>query len=666
MSANSTGSKPEKSSGLPIRWTLLFQVLAGAIVGLICFGILHAGVRMPGQLWLLSVAGHGESGGPGIRFPVGVAGPLLLTSAVFAALACPERLRGFGLSAVILIGFSLAFGELWRSGASTNELVSALLPISDARDYVFEADRIIDSHNLSPWGSRRPLASAFLASIFWIAGNNLRLAVTLLGLVSAASISFLLLQIRRQFGALGGAVSFLVLFFFYRRFLGSTLSETCGLACGALGLALLLDAFDRQKTFIMGLGLICLSTGLNARPGASLILPCLLLATIWRWRSNVGRAIRIAAGAACCIVFTSAANLGVFKAVGSEQGMLFSNLVYSVYGTIHGGDWTLAYKEHPEIFILPEGYSSHPERFVVPERKQSLEVLKIVEADVRNHPSVIWKGAIRAWAAFLMNRGGPFVYIPNWIVEKLMMFLGAAGLAAAVMQARSRSYSSVLVCGAAGIALSLPFAPPWDSDSMRAYAATIPFFAAFCACGTSAIYLAIRRPPRAYLSSSQVEQPFRGAPSRFAVPAAFALMFLIYLLPFYIRFLTTNRAPMVLRRMDESADLTFTPRPGNMVRIISGTTAPTFLPNVRRDEFLARLGEYASTYRGEAAYLRQLALHDPVLICPEDANLAFVVARASEALPGRPIRIQGRVYTLDDYCAFFVEDGLPGPVDGAR
>jgi hypothetical protein len=457
-----------------------------------------------------------------------------------------------------------------------------------------------------------------------------------------------------------------VLFFFYRRYLGSTLSETCGLASGALGLALILDAFDRQRPFILGLGMICLGTGLNARPGASLILPCLLLAMIWRWRSDLGRAVRISAGAACCIAITSAANLGVFKALGSEQGMLFSNLVYSIYGTINGGDWTLAYKDYPEIFKLPEGYARNPEQFIVPERRQSLEVLKIVELEVRNHPSLVWKGALRAWAAFLMNRGGPFVYIPNWIIEKLMMMLGAIGLVAAIVQARTCSYSSVLVCGAVGIALSLPFAPPWDSDSMRAYAATIPFFAAFCACGASAICLAISRPHRPHLASSPVQEPVHEEPAGPAIPAAFALLFLIYLLPVGIRFLTTNRAPMLLRRSDEHAELIFTSKPGNMVRIVAGNIAPTLVPNVRQADFLAGLGEYASTYRGEAEYLRQIAPYDPVLICPEDANLGFIVARPMGGLPGRPVRIHGKVYTLEDYCAFFVEDGLPAPVDGAR
>ena len=128
-----------------------------------------------------------------------------------------------------------------------------------------------------------------------------------------------------------------------------------------------------------------------------------------------------------------------------------------------------------------------------------------------------------------MNRGGPFVYIPNWIVEKLDdVAWHHRPCRRHRVRLEPRNYSSVLVCGAAGIALSLPFAPPWDSDSMRAYAATIPFFAAFCACGTSVICKAMRRALRAHSASSQAESLFHQARlRRFAVPAAFALLFLI-------------------------------------------------------------------------------------------------------------------------------------------
>ena len=233
----------------------------------------------------------------------------------------------------------------------------------------------------------------FLASISWIAGNNLRLTVTFarscsachLDRVSAASDPPRIWRSCRG-GFVPGAVLFstaVISWLDAKRDLRPGLVVRWVSHCCWTRLTV-------KRRFILGLGLVCLGTGLNVQPRSisHTALPA------------AGNDLALAVGPGTGVVDCSGRGLlrrayfgrkfwASLRQSASEEGMLFSNLVYSVYGTIHGGDWTLAYKDHPEIFKLPEGYASHPELYIVPgTQAKSLAVLTIVESDVRNQPSL--------------------------------------------------------------------------------------------------------------------------------------------------------------------------------------------------------------------------------------------------------------------------------------
>jgi len=634
---------------MPLRTLItrgaLAEVAAGTVILVGGTAVLCTGVRLPYAFNLLSLPGRDTLTQAGGSLIGGLAGPLGLSVAVFGALSCAIPIRRISTMGVVLVGFALALSELWGSGASTVPVVGGFLPNSDARGYVIEASRLIEGTNLTPAGSRRPLAGAYLAGMLWLSGNNLRIAVSLLGLVTGISFALLLIQARRQFGATAASIAFLVLFLFYRRYLGSTVSESCGITFGALGLALLLDGFERQKTLQVGLGTICVATGLAARAGAFFIMPCLMLAILWHFRTQKARSVRVAALAVGCMATVAAANVGVFKVLGAREGVMFSNLGITLYGTIHGGDWTLAYRQHPELLAIPEG-------------RQGMAVYRLVWREIRQKPSLAWTGATRAWKDFFTNRHGPFSYAPNQALEKLLLLLAALGLGFAVYEVRRRSDSCLILCGAVGVVLSIPFAPAWDSDNMRAYAVTVPFFALLSGSGTTALYVLLDRSWHRFLPHPRsTARPSAASPHLLVVMASL-MLFCLYPLPLFVRFLFAHKQPTEFRLEAGQAEIAVTLKLGNLLRIVPDTAPRTYLPDVRESDFLQRLGYYGIMWHEQADYLRRLVPHDPMFVVPGSTGLAFIVIRTRAALAGERLHLHGKVHSVVDG-DFFVEDGIP-------
>lgn len=628
-----------------IRQACLFELGAVAVIIIGCVGILRTGARLPDAFRLLSLPGRNTLTEAGGTLVGGLAGTLAFSLAVFGALSCPQRLRRVATLGVLLLGFSLALAELWGSGASTVSAVGGFLPNSDSRDFVIEGARLTEGKDLTQLGSSRPLTGAYMAAALWLSSGNLQVAVSLLGLFSGVSFALLLIQARRQFGAAAAAIAFFVLFLFYRRFLGTAACESCGITFGALGLALLLDGFERRRALEVGLGVVCLVSAFNARPGAFFVLPCLALAAIWNWRGDGWRSLRVAAVAVFCMAMAAAANVGMFKVLGTKEGVLFSNLGIVLYGTIHGGNWTLAYQEHPELLTMPEG-------------RRAVAAYGIVWGDLRKEPSLALSGAVRAWRDFFMNSHGPFSYVPNKTLERALLFLAGLGLAFAVLEVGGRSDSCLVLCAAAGVAMSLPFAPAWDSDNMRAYAVTIPFFAIIGGSGATALCAVFGRfwrrlrPPAAAmgLPAATSSSPL--------LATAGTMLVCLYVLPVLVRFAFARQEPPVLHRSGGHAELTITVRPGNLLRIVPDTEARSYLPDVRQSDFLQRFGYYGIMWHEQADYLRRLVPYNPMFIIPGSTHLGFIVIRHRDVAPGERMHLRGQVHNVVDG-DFFVEDGLP-------
>jgi hypothetical protein len=381
----------------------------------------------------------------------------------------------------------LAFGALflsliilwwtWRGGLSDGSLIVGVLPYSDAGGYFSDAQKILAGQPISDFASRRPLFAASFAGLLGIAGNDLQAALLLTTLLVMAA---LLLCVRLlPTPHVLTTVFVLVIFLYYRRFIGTTLTEQLGLALGLMAFGCLVRGVRGRSRLLIAGGMFLLALALNARAGAFFILPLLMLwfahleATpgriiSWKWLAVLVAAVAVG----------FATNRAVLLLMGGQGAAAFSNFAYTFYGLVYGGDWTLAYAQHPELAALPD--NAH-----------AAAIFSLALQHIQEQPTALIVGAIRAWTVFLPTAyvfGASLHPVAITLVPYFVLsVLAAFGLLACVRNRRDPVASMMLVA-LVGIWISVPFVPPWDSDQMRAYAATIPFLAWLPALGAQGLW----------------------------------------------------------------------------------------------------------------------------------------------------------------------------------
>lgn len=371
--------------------------------------------------------------------------------------------------------FGLALAGLWASGQTTSIVISGLLPWSDASDYYTSALRLLEGLPFEPFAAWRPLFPGLLATLLAITGRNLQAALALLVVIAALSTFLLGREIQRSHGPLAAVFVTVLLFLFYRRFVGTTMSENLGYSLGLLGFALLWRSAGQGRLDLVA-GVFLISLALNARPGPFLILPALLL---WAWWSFCRRQISLAFGLQLvgAIVAGFLAGMMVMRVTGVGQQIPFSNFAYTLYGLAAGGKgWEQIKWDHPEIAAIggPQHY---------------LTALRLAWEVFRSDPALLLQGAARQYAYFFSNTwfsaygyvGGENETVTTW--ARLSLFLlGGAGLLRGLGRKRGR-HDTLVLSGVAGVLLSVPFAPPLDAQQMRLYAAAIPLFGLLPALG---------------------------------------------------------------------------------------------------------------------------------------------------------------------------------------
>lgn len=170
-------------------------------------------------------------------------------------------------------------------------------------------------------------------------------------------------QVAKLFGHLVGFIALFLSFLFYRRFLGSLMTENLGLSLGLLGAALLLQSLrmEKYRVILATYGLFVLTMALLARAGAFLILPAILFYFWQNDRKNTQPVLTqnwwpVSAGAtAMGIAFGY--NFLVRQWTGSTKHLFLGNAANSLYGMAAGYNGMAAgYKgwdqfsiDHPEL-----------------------------------------------------------------------------------------------------------------------------------------------------------------------------------------------------------------------------------------------------------------------------------------------------------------------------
>ncbi|EKD89048.1 MAG: hypothetical protein ACD_34C00220G0001, partial [uncultured bacterium] len=171
---------------------------------------------------------------------------VLLTLIALPLLYITFRIKGFwGIFAAFsltLLLFGLPLSGLWRSGANEPFIIGGLLPFSDAASYYSDALRVVEGHRFSAFSARRPLFPALLTVLLAITGQNLMISIAILGALIAIICYVAAREIQRSFGTLPSVVFLFILFLFYRRIAGTTMTENLGLPLGVAAFTILWGA----------------------------------------------------------------------------------------------------------------------------------------------------------------------------------------------------------------------------------------------------------------------------------------------------------------------------------------------------------------------------------------------------------------------------------------
>lgn len=478
--------------------------------------------------------------------------------------------RSWGVTMAMIvasIAFSVPLSRLWVTAETNGSVIGGLLPFSDAAGYYADATRLLEGFSFERKSTSRPLFPGLLAGVLAMTGQNLLLAVASLVFVVSIAVFVLTLELSRVEGTVAAVTALAVLLAFYasRPYAGTTLTENAGLAFGALGLAALCRAAALHEFRAEIAGLFLLTLGLCARAGPFLLLPALIGLASFEFPLPSTRSSRRVALLCTCSVLAGFLIDGLLRKIVGRAGIVpFSNFSYVFYGMISGGNWQQVLLDHPQVHMLRE-----------PELTKA--IYRLAFARLAAHPFDLLSGALRAWKVFLFD-GFVFSFTNRWAG----LFLRASSVAGLLFCFRDRAAATrrLLLVASAGIFLSVPFVPPWDSGGMRAYATVIPIFAALPAVAVCEL-IGLTRSPRPATHG--------GGALRAALPiVAFALVALTIVSPLviYVSRRGEHRGAAAVPCPAGTMSLTAHVHRGASLRVVSDESrATTEVPDVRFSDF---------------------------------------------------------------------------------
>ncbi len=416
--------------------------------------------------------------------------PLFWSLACFSACLCAAVLSG-----------------VWESKVSDLSLMAGIFPVTDSYSYLSGSLELVHSGELCEAASRRPISPALGGILLFVCSGNIRAYLACLVFAVSLAMAWSTSDLVRTHGWPAGFVFYYGLFLFYRRFIGTVLTEHIGLLFGCVAFALLWrSAYRGSKALCVG-GQAILAIALCARAGAFFVLPFIALWGGVRWKGVRRFSVSVCLLLCLAAITGFGVNALLARTIGAAERS-FGNFSYVLYGLAHGGDWKQVYDDHPEVLDMSE---SERNAFIYERAFQS----------VRRRPAALIATSLRAMSAMLLSRDGlySFVFFANqrvireWPLDEaaqslslpqairsdpykyfhiaatygmFFFFLLAAGWGCVVI--KGSPPVGLLVSTGLGILASAAFAPPWDSDLIRVYAATLPFMLAYPAIGSSRLW----------------------------------------------------------------------------------------------------------------------------------------------------------------------------------
>ncbi|MEI8132783.1 MAG: hypothetical protein WCG34_10135, partial [Leptolinea sp.] len=270
-------------------------------------------------------------------------------------------------------------------------------------------------------------------------------------------------------------------------------------------------------------------------------------------------------------------NLAVFGLYASPANTPFGNFSHTIYGLARGGlGWTQIYTEHPETWGMAAD-------------EQSSYIYSLAMDSIQRKPWNLVTGISSSYATFfsLDDYYGSIGWFGGegtiGILARIFWYvLFGLGIFECIRNFKKPTRSLILAA-LLGIFLSIPFAPPIDSNRMRAYAATIPFFVIIPCFGLSFLTNLL---PWKFLRN-QESQPQALLPVFTLSAVLVLLMTLVPLLPFRIG--QQVKAPSAVCPA-ELTSVSFRILPGNHIRIVQQESlSQDWVPEIREKNFATRV-----------------------------------------------------------------------------
>ncbi len=503
------------------------------------------------------------------------------------------------LSLTLLL-FAFPLSALWNSGVSDNLIIGGLLPWSDPSSYYWEARRLLEGENFTAWGSRRPWFPGMLASLLGLTQQNLQVTLAVLVAITAISCFLLARQIQHSHGIAAGLLTLVILFLFYRLFIGKPVTENLGLSLGAVGFALLWLGAQQRQINNCFLGIFLLTLALNARAGTFFILPALILWGTWAFRGTAHFSRRFLLGGVSVVLLGFILTSILNKIIGAPDAIAFSNFSYTFYGLMVGSDWTQVLQDYPDLNGMSDSEAAK-------------KIYALAFDVLRTHPLALVTGSLRAWKQFLFE-DYIFSFVRNFKANFLLQILSLIALFACYKQRREPN-ASLMLAANLGILASVPFVPPWDTGEMRAYAATLPIVALLPALGL------------AFLAETMEWQPLVKVPkqdnsSRYLLCFSLIIAGFVFFGPITTKLFSRTPKFANVSCQDGTHALYLRIIPGSLVQLVADNSIrQTHLPKVRLSDFRNGLPTFGLGYPDLAKEFASLSPSTTLTYTPNLKNL---------------------------------------------
>jgi hypothetical protein len=423
---------------------------------------------------LMDLIGKAYLAVPGVAAVVGI-WLSLLTARPFSAIL--TSLVGALGGVVLVLGY-------WAAAKTHPNAIAGLIPWNDASAYLSCGRELIAGAAINPFCGMRPYYVAEFGAFLALSGGNLQIAVLLQAALLGGAVGWFSYKVSRYAGIIAGVMVYAALLIFSVEFTLPVLTENAGLLLGLLAMGILLQRPASILPLHFLVVLLLLTLALNARAGAMLVLPALLMWSAILSHGDRRQRMMRTLGGLCGIVGALALIAGLTQIVGGATARAHSNFAFTLYAIgVNKMTYLQVYFDHPQIVDAPD---------------LTKAIYDLFWENLRSRPELLVLGYLQGGARWVL---GWFEFVPVFHIRAVFFVLAFTGLWSCLTAWRGERERLLLVMYAA-MAVSAPFLFPYGGS--RILAATFPVDAVLVGYGLA--YL-LRRPVEAVGSETDLRWP---------------------------------------------------------------------------------------------------------------------------------------------------------------